>query len=210
MVDYVHGQGLLFGLYSDAGDKTCAGRPGSLGYEKEDANRYAEWKVDYLKYDNCHSAGSKPETRYPVMRDSLNATGRPIFYSMCEWGVDNPATWAGNVGNSWRTTPDISDNWASMISRADLNDQWAADAGPGGWNDPDMLEVGNGGMTDAEYKAHFSLWCLMKSPLLIGCDIRNMSQATLAILTNSDVIAVNQDPLGIQGKKVKVNGTSEV
>ncbi len=210
MVDYVHGKGLLFGLYSDAGDKTCAGRPGSLGYEKEDANRYAEWKVDYLKYDNCHSAGSKPETRYPIMRDSLNATGRPIFYSMCEWGVDNPATWAGDVGNSWRTTPDIKDNWASMISRADLNNEWATYAGPGGWNDPDMLEVGNGGMTGPEYQSHFSLWCLMKSPLLIGCDIRNMSKDTLDILTNSEVIAVNQDPLGIQGKKVMVNGTSEV
>ena len=111
LADYVHGKGLKFGLYSDAGTKTCAGRPGSLDYETKDANTYAEWGVDYLKYDNCNNGGSKPEVRYPVMRDALNKTGRPIFYSMCEWGVDNPATWASKVGNSWRTTGDIGDNW---------------------------------------------------------------------------------------------------
>ena len=111
LADYIHSKGLKFGLYSDAGTETCAKRPGSLGYETQDANTYASWGVDYLKYDNCNSDGSKPEVRYPVMRDALNKTGRPIFYSMCEWGVDNPATWAPEVGNSWRTTEDISDNW---------------------------------------------------------------------------------------------------
>lgn len=210
LIEYVHSKGLLFGLYSDAGNLTCAGRPGSLGYEKEDAMQYAKWKVDYLKYDNCHNEGTSVTARYPVMRDSLNATGRPIFYSMCEWGVADPATWAGDVGNSWRTTPDISDNWASMISRADENNLWAGFARPGGWNDPDMLEVGNGGMTITEYTSHFSLWALMKSPLLVGCDIRSMSNDTYRILTNTEVIAVNQDPLGVQGEKVFVDGTSEV
>ncbi len=210
LVDYVHSKGLLFGLYSDAGNFTCAKRPGSLGYEKEDAMQYAKWKVDYLKYDNCNNEGIKPEARYPVMRDALNATGRRIFYSMCEWGQADPATWASDVGNSWRTTGDIQDNWASMVSRADQNNMWAGFARPGGWNDPDMLEVGNGGMSTAEYTSHFSMWALMKSPLLVGCDIRNMSDITMSILTNVDVIAVNQDTLGVQGKKVFVNGTSEV
>lgn len=111
LADFVHSKGLKFGLYSDAGSKTCASRPASLGYETKDANTYAQWGVDYLKYDNCNNEGSKPEVRYPVMRDALNKTGRPIFFSMCEWGVDNPATWAPLVGNSWRTTGDISDNW---------------------------------------------------------------------------------------------------
>lgn len=210
MIDYVHLQGLLFGLYSDAGNKTCAGRPGSLGYEKEDALTYAEWKVDYLKYDNCNSDGIDPKERYPVMRDALNATGRHIFFSLCEWGVEDPATWAPEVGNSWRTTGDISDNWETMINRADLNNAWAKYAGPYGWNDPDMLEIGNGGMTSTEYETHFSLWCLMKAPLLIGCDVTNMSPDTLRILTNQDAIDISQDPLGEQGYKVKSDGILEV
>jgi len=194
--------GLKFGLYSDAGTFTCAGRPGSLGYEINDANIYASWNVDYLKYDNCNS-NTSPETRYPPMRDALNATGRPIFFSMCEWGVDDPAKWAGAVGNSWRTTGDISDSWASMLSNLDQNDKWWSYAKPGGWNDPDMLEVGNGGMTQDEEISHFSLWALIKSPLLIGCDITKLSQETLTILTNPEVIAVNQDPLGVQGHKIR-------
>jgi alpha-galactosidase len=132
------------------------------------------------------------------MRDALNATGRPILYSLCEWGVDNPATWAPAVGNSWRTTGDISDSWLAMTNRADLNDAWWAYAAPGGWNDPDMLEIGNGGMTTNEYEVHFTLWCLAKAPLLIGCDISRMSSDTFRILTNSEAIAVNQDPLGVQ------------
>jgi len=202
LADYVHSLGLKFGLYSDAGTATCAGRPGSLGYEKNDANSYASWGVDYLKYDNCNSGPDKPEVRYPKMRDALNATGRPIFFSMCEWGVDNPATWAAKVGNSWRTTGDISDHWDSMLKILDANDLIAEYAAPGGWNDPDMLEVGNGGMTTVEYTSHFSLWALVKSPLLIGCDVNKMTNATLNILTNKEVIAVNQDKLGVQGKRV--------
>ena len=167
-------------------------------------------QVDYLKYDNCHSGPLPPEKRYPVMQDALNKTGWSVFFSMCEWGVDDPAKWAAAVGNSWRTTKDIRDNWQSMISRADMNNMWWEYAGPGGWNDPDMLEIGNGGMTTTEYETHFSLWCLMKAPLLIGSDVRSMSDDTFRILTNSEVIAVNQDPLGVQGNKSRVDGDKEV
>ncbi|KAK1264482.1 hypothetical protein QJS04_geneDACA017035 [Acorus gramineus] len=185
---------------------TCQVRPGSLFHENRDANLFASWGVDYLKYDNCHNLGIKPEKRYPPMRDALNSTGRTIFYSLCEWGVDDPALWAGKVGNSWRTTDDINDSWESMTTIADLNDKWASYAGPGGWNDPDMLEVGNGGMTYQEYRAHFSIWALMKAPLLIGCDVRSITSETLEILSNEEVIAVNQDPLGVQGRKVSTEG----
>ncbi|CAF1074246.1 unnamed protein product [Rotaria sordida] len=216
LADYVHSKKLKFGLYSDAGFKTCDGRPGSLHYETIDAKTYASWSVDYLKYDNCNNDGTIPEVRYPVMRDALNASGRPIFYSMCEWGVDTPALWAANVGNSWRTTSDIDDSWKSMLNNIDINNEFADKAGPGGWNDPDMLEVGNGGMTDTEYIAHFSLWAISKAPLLIGCDVNKMSNTTLSILTNPEVVAVNQDSLGVQGKKVAFqstqspNGSSDV
>ena len=203
LADYAHSKGLLFGLYSDAGFKTCAGRPGSLGYEEIDAETYAEWGVDYLKYDNCFTDGTAPEVRYPVMRDALLKQKRPIFYSMCEWGVNDPAKWAKEVGNSWRTTGDIFNSWNSMIGIIDINNKWYEYAGPGGWNDPDMLEVGNGGMTVEEEKIHFGLWCISKAPLLIGCDITKMSKETFDILTNPEVIAINQDPLGIQGRKIE-------
>jgi alpha-galactosidase len=205
LADYAHSKGLLFGLYSDAGFKTCAGRPGSLGYEEIDAQTYSDWGVDYLKYDNCFTDGTAPEVRYPVMRDALLKQKRPIFYSMCEWGVNDPAKWAKPVGNSWRTTGDIFNSWTSMIGIIDQNNRWYEYAGPGGWNDPDMLEVGNGGMTVEEEKIHFGLWCISKAPLLIGCDITNMSKNTFDILTNPEVIAINQDPLGIQGRKIETN-----
>lgn len=136
------------------------------------------------------------------MRDALNATGRPILFSMCEWGVADPATWSASVGNSWRTTDDIYDQWQSFVSNLDQNDKWWNYSGPGYWNDPDMLEVGNGGMTNDEYQAHFSLWCLIKSPLLIGCDVTKMTNQTLTILTNAEIIALSQDDLGVQGHKL--------
>jgi len=202
LADYAHKKGMLFGLYSDAGTKTCQGRPGSIGYEEIDARTYAQWGVDYLKYDNCYADPRIPEIRYPIMRDALNKSGRRIFYSMCEWGVDDPAKWAKDVGNSWRTTGDISDSWTSMINIIDKNNKWADYAGPGGWNDPDMLEVGNGGMTYDEYRTHFSLWALVKAPLLIGCDVTKKDPKTFEILMNKEVIAVNQDKLGVQGRKV--------
>ncbi|KAI3925036.1 hypothetical protein MKW98_009686 [Papaver atlanticum] len=206
LADYIHGKGLKLGIYSDAGVFTCEVRPGSLYHENDDASLFASWGVDYLKYDNCFNLGIEPQKRYPPMREALNDTGRRIFYSLCEWGVNDPALWAGKVGNSWRTTEDIKDTWESMTTIADLNDKWAAYAGPGGWNDPDMLEVGNGGMTYQEYRAHFSIWALMKAPLLVGCDVRNMTSETFELLSNEEVIAVNQDHLGVQGRKVSVEG----
>ncbi|KAL4463419.1 hypothetical protein ABPG72_006741 [Tetrahymena utriculariae] len=202
LADYIHSKGLKFGLYSDAGDFTCEHRPGSLGYEVKDAQRYAEWGVDYLKYDNCYNNGILPQVRYPPMRDALNSTGRPIYFSMCEWGEQDPATWAPVVGNSWRTTGDISDNYNSFLSILEQQVGLEKYAHRGAWNDPDMLEVGNGGMTTHEYEAHFALWALLKSPLLIGCDVSNMSVDTFRIISNKEIIAINQDPLGIQGRRV--------
>ncbi|MET9217478.1 NPCBM/NEW2 domain-containing protein [Streptomyces sp. NPDC003300] len=208
--DYVHGKGLKLGIYEDAGTATCAGYPGSLGHETTDARTFADWGVDYLKYDNCNntSDGTREDyvRRYTAMRDALAATGRPIVYSLCEWGVQNPWEWAGDVGNSWRTTGDISDNWTSMLSIAEDNMPLAPYAGPGRWNDPDMLEVGNGGMTDTEYRTHFSLWSMMNSPLLIGTDLRKATPQTLSILGNKDVIALDQDPLGSQAAVVSSDG----
>ncbi|MFF1903051.1 NPCBM/NEW2 domain-containing protein [Kitasatospora sp. NPDC058218] len=204
LADYVHGKGLKFGIYSSAGDHTCdvRGFPGGLGHEQQDARLWASWGVDYLKYDNCHNQGLDAKTRYRTMGDALKATGRPILYSICEWGSTGPWNWAPSVGNSWRTTGDISDTWQSMISIAQANQGLAGYAKPGAFNDPDMLEVGNGGMTATEYRTHFSLWAEMAAPLMIGTDLRTAAPETLEILTNADVIAVDQDPLGRQGSVV--------
>ena len=210
MIKYVHSKGLKFGLYSDAGTNTCAHRPGSLGYEEIDAKTYAQWNVDYLKYDSCNDLNEPAKERYTAMRDALNKTGHPIFYSLCNGGREDIATWGSTVGNSWRTTHDIKDNWESMIERVDINAVLANDSGPGGWNDPDMLEVGNGGMTTTEYETHFTLWSLMKAPLLIGCDLTKIDNESLRILTNPEVIAVNQDKMGVQGTRKKTDGTNEV
>ncbi|MFJ1901655.1 MULTISPECIES: glycoside hydrolase family 27 protein [unclassified Streptomyces] len=208
VADYVHSKGLKFGLYSSAGTKTCAdnGFPGGLGHEKQDADQWASWGVDYLKYDNCNNTGADAKTRYKAMGDALKATGRPILYSICEWGSNSPWNWAPDIGNSWRTTGDINDTWSKMIEIAHKNQPRAQYAKPGAWNDPDMLEVGNGGMTDTEYRTHFSLWSQMAAPLLIGSDIRTASPATFTILENTDVIAVDQDPLGKQGTVVSSSG----
>ncbi|MBE8470553.1 NPCBM/NEW2 domain-containing protein [Streptomyces justiciae] len=208
VADYVHSKGLKFGIYTSAGTKTCnsAGFPGALGHEYSDAQQFADWGVDYLKYDNCNNQGVDAKTRYTTMRDALRATGRPIVYSICEWGENKPWEWASDVGHLWRTTGDISDNWGSMLSILRQNLPLAAHAGPGHWNDPDMLEVGNGGMTDTEYRSHFSLWSIMAAPLLIGSDLRTASDATYEILGNKEVIAVDQDPLGKQGTVVSSEG----
>lgn len=203
LADYAHEKGLLLGLYSDAGNFTCAGRPGSLGYEKEDAETYAEWGIDYLKYDNCYNNEISSKIRYPKMRDALQSQTHPIFYSICQWGEEDIPTWGKDVGNSWRTTGDISDYWNSMLKIIDYNDQWYKFSGPGGWNDSDMLEVGNGGMSLTEYKTHFGLWAISKAPLLIGCDITNITDDIKNILTNSEIIAINQDKLGKQGHKIR-------
>ena len=199
LADYVHSKGLLFGIYTDAGTNTCQGRPGTLGHEVQDARTFAAWGVDYVKEDWCHARGLEAPTQYRKFRDALTHTGRPIILSLCEWGYNQPWDWAPKIGQLWRTTDDIEDKWGSMLSNLDQSAQHAAVAGPGHWNDPDMLEVGNGGMTDDEYRAHFSLWAIMAAPLIAGNDLRSMSDATRAILTNQEVIAVDQDSLGAQG-----------
>ncbi|HYK82285.1 MAG TPA: glycoside hydrolase family 27 protein [Gemmatimonadales bacterium] len=199
LADYVHARGLKFGLYTDAGTKTCQGRPGSYGHEAEDARTFATWGVDYVKEDWCNAPGLDAPTQYATFRDALARAGRPIVFSICEWGANQPWEWAPRIGNLWRTTDDIEDKWSSMLDNLDVSAQHAAAAGPGAWNDPDMLEVGNGGMTDDEYRAHLSLWAIMAAPLIAGNDVRTMSAATRDILTNREVIAVDQDSLGVQG-----------
>ncbi|MEW2295145.1 NPCBM/NEW2 domain-containing protein [Streptomyces sp. NPDC006743] len=208
VADYVHAKGLKLGIYTSAGTKTCSstGFPGALGHEYSDARQFADWGVDYLKYDNCNNQGVDAQQRYRTMHDALEQatarTGRPIVYSICEWGDNKPWEWAAGVGQLWRTTHDIQDKWSSMLSILKKNLPLAPYAGPGHWNDPDMLEVGNGGMTDTEYRTHFSMWSVMAAPLLIGSDLRKASPETLGILANRDVIAVDQDPLGKQGSVV--------
>jgi alpha-galactosidase len=218
LADYVHSLGLKFGIYSDAGSMTCAKRPGSLGHEYQDALQYAAWGVDYLKYDWCNTTTQDAQAAYALIRNALNATGRPIVLSICEWGTAKPWLWGEKVGgNLWRTTGDISDIWQGkdkhhlgVVDILDLQDGLQSYAGPGHWNDPDMLEVGNGGMTTDEYRAHFSLWALLAAPLLAGNDLRDMKPEIHDILTNKEVIAVNQDPMGRQGRRVHKDGDLEV
>jgi len=209
---YVHEKGLKFGLYSSAGTSTCEplqenrGFPGGLGHEKQDAATFASWDVDYLKYDNCNNQKVDAHKRYLDMANALRATHRPIFFSMCEWGENKPWLWAGKPpvsAQSWRTTGDITDTYASMLKIFKQNVVLDKYASLGHWNDPDMLEVGNGGMTDVEYRSHFSLWAIMASPLLVGTDIRKIKPDALEILLNKEVIAVDQDPLGVQGEQVR-------
>jgi len=220
LADYVHSRGLKFGIYSDAGRLTCGGRPGSQGHEYQDALTYARWGADYLKYDWCSTGDRNAQEAYAVMADALRRSGRDIVFSMCEWGTAKPWLWAKNTGNLWRTTGDIWDSfdkndkahdWAHpVINIVDLNEPLWPYAGPGHWNDADMLEVGNGGMTADEYRAHFSLWAMMASPLMAGNDIAHMDETTRSILLNKDVIAVDQDPLGIQGHRVSKEGDREI
>ena len=217
LADYIHSKGLKFGIYSDAGTKTCAGRPGARGYEFQDARQYAAWGVDYLKFDWCSTTTQDGPSSYALMRQALDASGRPIVFSLCEWGTNKPWLWAKDIGNLWRTTGDISDVWAGtkkhelgVVDILDMQAGLESFAGPGHWNDPDMLEVGNGGMTVPEYRAHFSLWSLLASPLMAGNDLRDMKPEIQQILTNKEVIAVNQDPLGKQGRRVHKDGDLEV
>jgi alpha-galactosidase len=218
LADYIHGKGLKFGIYSDAGTLTCQKRPGGRGYEFQDARQYAAWGVDYLKYDWCSTSTQNQQASYSIMRDALVKAGRPIVFSLCEWGSSKPWLWARDVGNLWRTTGDIQDCWdckrdwggMGFVHILDLQDGLESYAGPGHWNDPDMLEVGNGGMTTTEYRSHFSLWCILAAPLIAGNDIRNMSPEIAEILKNKEVIAVDQDQLGMQGRRVKREGELEV
>jgi len=224
LADYVHSKGLKFGIYSDAGEKTCGGRPGSRGHEFQDALQYAAWDVDYLKYDWCNTTTQDAKASYKLIRDALDASGRPIVLSICEWGTAKPWLWGKEVGgNLWRTTGDIQDRWEGkqkwpngeccsygLIDILDMQDGLESYAGPGHWNDPDMLEVGNGGMTTNEYRTHFSLWAMLAAPLMAGNDLNNMTPEIKDILTNKEVIAVDQDKLGRQGRRVRKDGDLEV
>ncbi|MEO6083558.1 MAG: glycoside hydrolase family 27 protein, partial [Umezawaea sp.] len=210
VADYVHGKGLKLGIYSSAGTTTCAGYPASLGNEQRDATLWASWGIDYLKYDNCGDhRGISGQNRYTAMRDALARSGRQIFYALCNWGNDNVKQWGPATGNSWRTTGDIAGNWNSVMGILDAQPGWASAAGPGAWNDPDMLEVGNG-LSDTESRAHFSLWALLNAPLIAGNDLRTMSAATKTVLTNTEVIAVNQNWGGRQGNRLVDNGNTEI
>lgn len=207
LADYIHSKGLKFGLYSCAGSKTCEGRPGSRGYEYQDARAYASWDIDYLKYDFCNTDAQKAEGSYKVMRDALYAAKRPIVFSICEWGTNEPWTWAKNVGQLWRTTSDIMNCWDCKVNWGgmgwtlvmDKNEPLGRYAGAGGWNDPDMLQVGNGVLTAVESRSHFTMWAMMAAPLISGNDIRSMSPDIKEILTNKEIIALNQDTMGKQG-----------
>ncbi len=218
LADYIHSKGLKFGLYSDAGTKTCQGRPGSRDHEAQDAKTYASWGVDYLKYDWCNTEGQDQREAYQKMSQALRATGRPIVFSMCEWGSSKPWLWGQGVGQLWRATGDIQDCWDCSKSWGGMGVSHIIDlmvdlypyAGPGHWNDPDMLEVGNGGLSLAESRVHFGLWCLLAAPLMAGNDLQGMKPEIRDLLTNREAIAVDQDPLGIQGRKVRDGGATEV
>jgi alpha-galactosidase len=217
LADYIHSKGLKFGLYSDAGSLTCGGRPGSAGHEFQEARQYAKWGVDYLKYDWCNTGTRNAEAAYTIMAKALRESGRDIVLSICEWGTDHPERWGPTVGHLWRTTGDIYDAWegqkdwsSGMTNILDFQVERSAAAGPNAWNDPDMLEVGNGGMTTTEYESHFSLWAMLAAPLIAGNDLSKMDAETLRILTNKDVIAVDQDPLGKQGTRKLKEGDLEI
>lgn len=227
LADYVHAKGLKFGIHSCAGVRSCCGRPAGFGYEEIDAKMYAEWGVDFLKYDFCyHPPDHTGKASYRRMGQALRNCGRDILYSLCCWGFEDCWTWGRSVGGQmWRTTGDIEDKWASIYDigfrkQRDL----APYAGPGGWNDPDMLVVGmrgagnedvvkdseGKGCTDDEYQTHFALWCLQAAPLMIGADIRKLDAVSMGILSNKELIAVNQDPLGIQASCIGAHRNVEV
>jgi len=220
LVDYVHAKGLKFGLYNCAGTKTCAGYPGTRGYEYQDARFYASLGIDYLKFDWCNTDGINAKEAYTTMSKALKLAGRPIVFSLCEWGTNKPWEWAENVGELWRTTGDISALFDGYIDHGtwkqlgvmpivDLQNGLRKYAGPGHWNDPDMLEVGNG-MSVAEDRSHFSLWCMLAAPLIAGNDLRKMTEATKEILTNKEIIAVNQDVAGMEGFLYKSKDSLEI
>jgi alpha-galactosidase len=228
LADYVHSKGLKFGIYSDAGTLTCGDRPGSFGYEEKDAKLFAEWGADYVKYDYCYCNDyaslnndyQMAKTRYKAMGDALKSTGRPIVFSICEWGPRSPWLWGKEVGgNLWRTSYDVGDKWdeprnehsqIGILTSIDVMCDLERFAGPGGWNDPDMLVIGlansgfikGGGCTDAEYRTQMSMWSMFSAPLMLGCDVSKMTEATKTILLNKDIIAIDQDPLGKQAFRV--------
>jgi alpha-galactosidase len=220
LADYLHARGLKLGLYSDAGFETCGHRPGSRGHEFQDARSYARWGIDYLKYDWCDTDGLNAEGAYQTMAAALTAAGRPVVFGICEWGDNRPWEWGKAIGHLWRTTGDIAPCWDCEVDHGDwsswgvlrildMQDGLRVHAGPGHWNDADMMEVGNG-MSEAEDRAHFSMWAMLAAPLIAGNDLRTMSKPTQTILGNREVIAVDQDPLGVQGFRHSTDGTLEI
>jgi alpha-galactosidase len=218
--DYLHGKGLKLGIYSDAGATTCGGRPGSRGHEYQDAITYAAWGIDYVKYDWCDTKGLNAAAAYTTMRDAIRSAGRPMLLSICEWGDNKPWEWGADIGHSWRTTGDISPCWDCEINHGswsslgvmrilDKQTGLRKHAGPGHWNDMDMMEVGMG-MTENEDRAHFSIWSMLASPLIMGNDLRSMPESTRKILSNKEVIAINQDKLGVQAWKAMSEGPLEL
>jgi alpha-galactosidase len=231
LADYVHSKGLKFGIYSDAGTMTCGDRPGSYGFEDKDARLFAEWGVDYLKYDYCYCPDYASEnndykmavSRYKAMGDALKASGRPIVFSICEWGPRSPWLWGKEVGGHlWRVSYDVGDKWdeprnehsqIGVLTAIDVMCDLERFAGPGAWNDPDMLVIGlrnsgyikGGGCTDVEYRTQMSMWCMFSAPLMLGCNLTNMADETKNILLNRDIIAIDQDPLGKQAFRVMRN-----
>jgi alpha-galactosidase len=212
LADYVHSTGLKLGIYSSPGPKTCGGYEGSYGHEEQDAQTYASWGIDFLKYDLCSLEGKGDQiVAYRKMGEALKKAGRPVVYSLCQYGMEGVWSWGPSVGGSlWRTTDDITDNYYIMAGFGFGQSGLEKFAGPGHWNDPDMLEVGNGGMDDNEYRTHMSLWCILAAPLIAGNDLTKMTPATLTILTNPEVVAVDQDPGGAQGHRVRQTGPLEV
>jgi len=210
LADYVHSKGLKLGLYTDAGTLTCAKRPGSLNHEVQDAKTYAGWGIDYVKIDWCAAEGLDPEVQYGKFRDALAQSGRPIMFSICNWGVKAPWRWGPHTGNLWRTTGDISDSYASMSLIGFGQNGLEKFAGPGHWNDPDMLEIGNGHMNRDEDRTHMALWALLAAPLLAGNDLRTMTPETKELLTNPEVLAIDQDAKGVQAHRVWQEGPLEI
>lgn len=221
LTDEIHGMGLKFGLYGDAGTMTCASYPGSWGKETLDAKALASWGVDYWKHDACFTPcnnGQWPQTCwdpkvdprdwYVTMRDALLNSGRPIFYSMCSWGRNSVWTYGKDIGNSWRMSGDIANNWNSVASIANTAAGIAQYSAPGGFNDLDMLEVGNNALTENEERAHMGIWAMAKSPLIIGCDLSKIKTSSLNVLKNKDIIAINQDPLGKAASYFRPSGAA--
>jgi alpha-galactosidase len=220
LADYVHSKGLKIGIYSDAGSQTCGGKPASRGHEYQDAITYAQWGIDYLKYDWCNTDDLNAVGAYTTMRDAIYSAGRPMVFSMCEWGQNKPWLWAKDIGHSWRTTGDIYSCFDCKVDHGtwfqlgvmyilDLQQGLRDYAGPGHWNDPDMLEVGNG-MSVNEDRAHFSMWCMLAAPLISGNDLRNMTVETRNILTNKGIIGIDQDSLGVEAFKYSAKDSVEI
>jgi alpha-galactosidase len=221
LADYVHSRGLKMGIYSDAAELTCADYIGSYGFEEQDAQLWASWGMDFLKYDYCYAPSDRESAieRYDRMGAALQQTGHEFLYSLCEWGGRSPHLWGRKVGgHMWRVSRDVLDRWEDIEMGLDIAADLHDYSGPGGWNDLDMLVVGlkgsgqiaGEGMSFIEYKTHMSMWCMACSPLMVGCDVRTLDRETAALLMNREVLAVNQDRLGRPARRAIQSGQCEI